>query len=140
MTVNSWIIRDWIRGNIRNVHESNEVAEHFGVSLEALRKAFVRSEGCSLGRFIREEKLKKARELLRNSNYRCFEICEKLGLGQPQNVSRAFKRRFEITITAYRSQFKRKMRSHTHHANKHPASSFDRQLGKRRLSGNDNQK
>lgn len=68
-----------------------EVAARVGVSASHLRRTFAGALGMSLGRFIREARMRHACQLLAGSDQRIGEIAEACGFTSPFIFSRAFR-------------------------------------------------
>lgn len=104
MAVNIREVVDWIVSNIGEISSSKDVANHFGVRTDTLKKRFKLSQGLTMFQFIKRLKVQRTKELLRASNLRCFEIAYLLKLGSPQHAARLFKRRCGLTMSTYRKQ------------------------------------
>lgn len=73
------------------------------ISAETLRKEFLRSERKNLGRFIKETRVYKAKQLLQSTSLRCFEICFETGFKREDTGARVFKRVTGITMEEFRA-------------------------------------
>lgn len=104
MAVASENVKQCIRSNIEEIRVAQHVAHRLGLPVRTLRKSFRRAEGRPLGRYLRQCKLKHIKSLLLRTNLSCAEIAWQSGLGQPQNVARAFKREFGITMEVWRRE------------------------------------
>jgi AraC-like DNA-binding protein len=95
----------WVRENIDRINCINDVANAFAMSPETLRRTFSRQEHEALGHFIKTEKISKMKELLRNTEKKCFEIalCD-LGFRREDVAARFFKRATGVTMLEYRAK------------------------------------
>lgn len=95
-------IRAWICANLGLAQSVKDVARHFGVDAEVLRKRFYRVERESLSKYLIGVKLEEATRLAKETRLPLKEISELTGLGRPENASRLFKRYVGKTFTRYR--------------------------------------
>lgn len=79
-----------------------ELAHDIGMSPSNLRARFRASCGVSLGRHLREQRLERARGLLRMTTARIGEIADQCGYPSVYSFSRAFKQRHGVSPLAYR--------------------------------------
>ena len=95
-------IKRYIRNRISHIGTNQEVADHFDVSSETLRRRFRRAEGMSLSRFITQVRVEKAKALLRETDLLCFEICFVVGFTREDTGAKVFKRVAGCTMQAWR--------------------------------------
>jgi two-component system response regulator YesN len=50
--------------------------------------------------------MEEAKELLRNTNMKTFEIAEKVGYSEPNYFSYSFKKKFNLSPSEYRNSIK----------------------------------
>ena len=98
------VVMNWIVKNIEEISCCQDVADHFGVKLETLRRRFVRYEGVTMFQYIKHMKLERVKELLRSQKVRCFEVAYRTKLGSPQHAARVFKGKYGMTMSEYRKQ------------------------------------
>lgn len=81
----------------------SSVAQTFGVSREALRKAFLRSEGVSISQYVAEQRLDFIKTMLVTTAKPCFQICFEAGYRREDCCARAFRKLTGISMRQYRS-------------------------------------
>ena len=102
MDVNTVRIKRYIRSHIGHIGTIQDVADHFDVSGETLRRTFRRAEGVGLSRFITQVRVEKAKALLLETNLLCFEICFAVGFTREDTGAKVFKREAGCTMQAWR--------------------------------------
>jgi two-component system response regulator YesN len=55
--------------------------------------------------YLTQVRMDAAKELLRNTNLKSFEIAEKVGYSEPNYFSYSFKKRFGLSPSEYRNSF-----------------------------------
>ena len=70
-----------------------------------LSRLFSRNLGITFRNHLITTRLNKASELLRNSQYKVYEISEIVGYEKPRHFSEIFKERFGMTPLEYRGRF-----------------------------------
>jgi transcriptional regulator GlxA family with amidase domain len=76
---------------------THELAALVGLSKSRLRNLFKGEVGLSIGRFAMEVRLQAACKLLATSHRSLKEICGEVGITDPSNFIRHFKKRFRQT-------------------------------------------
>ena len=84
----------------------NTISSHVDVSEVHLRRLFQAILHISPLKYITNLKIKKAKEMLENSNYKISEISEICGFANPYYFSRIFKTHTGMTPTDYQLQFR----------------------------------
>lgn len=79
-----------------------QLAAELGMSPSHLRARFRASCGISLGRHMREQRLERARGLLRMNDARITEIAEQCGFSTVHSFSRAFRLAYGVSPRAFR--------------------------------------
>ena len=97
-------IKGCVRQHIHQVRTIRDVADHFDVSGETLRRTFRRAEGVGLSRFITQVRVEKAKALLRETDLLCFEVCFEVGFTREDTGAKVFKRMVGCTMEAWRRQ------------------------------------
>jgi AraC-like DNA-binding protein len=105
MQISARVVKEWIALNSENVWDLNDVARHFGVSVETLEREFSWNNGTSLSAFIRDAKMQRAAEYLRTTGLPWNEITWRLKLGRADSASHSFKREWGMTVTEYRRKY-----------------------------------
>lgn len=81
---------------------SRELARHAGLSESHFRQRFRKQSGTSVGRFLRELRLREAERLLRRTRFCLKEISARVGYSDPAAFHRAFSKKFGTTPHLYR--------------------------------------
>ncbi len=82
------------------------MARQAHVSLTSLRRQFRAAMGLSLGRYIRGRRLRQAVEFKIRSGATWSETAQRFGFGSVFSFSRAFKKEFKLSPTAYQRALK----------------------------------
>lgn len=88
----------------RNISRSltvGEIAGHLGISKNYLTNVFKEGEGIPLTEYISRCKLNHMTELMRRYGYSLAQAAEHVGYGDPNYVSRLFKKYYGATVTRY---------------------------------------
>lgn len=83
MTISAQVIDtivEWIDDNLNQPLRIDDIARHAGYSKWHLQRLFMQYKGESLGRYVRERKLKLAARDLRDTDQKVYDICLKYGL------------------------------------------------------------
>lgn len=83
-----------------------DVARGIGYSVSYFGYVFKKNCGISANRYISDLQLAKATELLRSTNFSVSDIAERVGFGDANYFSTAFKARYGLSPRKYRGQFK----------------------------------
>jgi two-component system, response regulator YesN len=83
-----------------------KVADLIHVSTPYLSNLFKLEKGFNFGDFLLELRMKKAMEILRESDAKTYEVCEKVGYNNPQYFSICFKKYTGCTPAEYKKKFK----------------------------------
>ena len=82
----------------------NEICEALSVSRSQLHRAVRDQTQCSTSRYIRQRRLRRAKELLVGTDLRISEICDAVGITNPQNFSTYFTEEFQVSPTQFRKE------------------------------------
>ncbi|MBI9098283.1 MAG: helix-turn-helix transcriptional regulator [Spirochaetaceae bacterium] len=80
----------------------SQLAEQLNCTADYLSWLFHRETGCTLNRFINQIRLKKAADLLKNTDYTISEIAWICGYKNPAYFSRVFSGEFQFSPREYR--------------------------------------
>lgn len=97
-------LRHLVKADIHRVVEENytlpisleELAYLSGRSLSSFKRDFQDIYGEPPARWIREKRLEKARQMLKNSRMSVADVAYSLGFGNPTHFSRIFKQQFNV--------------------------------------------
>lgn len=84
--------------NITIQHLSNK----FFTNPHKIRSLFFEYEGMTIGQFYLQQRLEKAKELLKTTDLSIHMIAEMVGYQSPNNFSLAFKEKFKMTPSQYK--------------------------------------
>lgn len=82
-----------------------QLADRAAMSERSLLRVFKRTTRMTLGSYIEEVRLGRARSLLETSDLRMEAIVERSGFGSASNLRRVFRRRLGVTPSRYRANF-----------------------------------
>jgi AraC-like DNA-binding protein len=92
----------FIENNLSDNSISNtSLAQKAGISEVYLRKLFISNLGITPKQYILDLRLKKAKQLLTDTNHTVTTISEKCGFTSPYHFSRIFKEKTGVTPTQY---------------------------------------
>lgn len=92
----------------KHFHEEltvEKTAEALGITPDYLSKIFKKAEGVSLKRYILQERITRAENLLRYSEYSIIEISKYLGFSTQSHFTQVFKKYCGMTPQAFRNQY-----------------------------------
>ena len=78
------------------------LARLVGTNTKRLNAAFKACAGVTVYEYLREERMKEARQLLRNTGYSINEIAVQVGFSSSANFATAFRERFGLTPSRFR--------------------------------------
>ncbi len=98
------LILNYIENNLSDTSITNEfLANKLGISEVYLRKLFLSNLGITPKQYILDLRIKKAKQLLADSNRSVTEISEKCGFSSVYHFCRLFKNKTGITPMEYRN-------------------------------------
>ena len=84
-----------------------EIAAHIGVSPRTLSRLFQKRTGIPFSRWIRWERVCRAKQLLRDSDTAISEVAIGVGFQTTRTFERAFKELFSTTPSQFRNEIRR---------------------------------
>lgn len=91
-----------IARQLNNLPKLTEIAAQVGTHDKRLSAIFREHLGMTVFAWVREERLRKAQELLANSRMSIDDIAAEIGFNSAANFATAFRERFALTPSAYR--------------------------------------
>jgi len=79
-----------------------KVAEHVGVNEKYFTNRFTKDTGETFTSYLTELRIQKARELLKTTNFKVYEIAEMVGYYNVEHFNRMFKKLNGISPAQYR--------------------------------------
>lgn len=101
-------VLDWMIQRLELSMNVGEIASTFGFSLRTLQRRFQEQTGLSPHRWLVQQRVSKARELLESSDLSVERIATESGLGSAANLRKHLARHLGTTPRAYRSAFRGK--------------------------------
>lgn len=101
-------ITQWIDSNLHKPLKIEDVAARAGYSRWHLQRIFVQVREISLGKYIRDTKLRLAAKDLIDTNESIMEIAYKYGYDSQQTFTRVFSKKYKLPPLRYRHAEKRK--------------------------------
>lgn len=104
-TINSTLQKamDYIKQNYNEAITLNDVAEHTYVSIYYLSRMFTKELGKNYVDYLNEVRIEKAKEYLKDSCYKTYEIAELVGIKDAHYFSKIFKKYTGVTPSEYKS-------------------------------------
>lgn len=93
---------EYISLNLEENLDVHDIAAHFGYTDYYFTKRFKRETGVSVKEFIRDRKLEKACELLKDTNANVQEISERLGFKTHSYFGKLFREKMGVSPSEYR--------------------------------------
>lgn len=85
-------IKGYIQANLDQKLSLNNVAAVFGFSPNYLSQLFAQYAGCSFVEYVTQEKVRAAKEMMREEHVKFYEIAERLGFENAFYFSKVFKK------------------------------------------------
>lgn len=103
-TINSTLQRaiDYINNHYSESITLNDTAEYAYVSTYYLSRMFTKELGKNFVDYLNETKIEKAKEFLKNTQYKTYEIAEMVGVKDAHYFSKLFKKYTGTTPSEYR--------------------------------------
>ena len=95
---------DYINEHYNQNITLNDMAEYNGISPYYLSRLFTKETGKNFVDYVNEVRIKKAKELLREDNYKYYEIAEMVGINDSHYFSKIFKKYTGITPSEYKRE------------------------------------
>jgi len=92
-----------IEANLERDLTLQELADAAGLSISHFSRMFRSSTSLSPHQFILHQRVQKAGELIRRSNFRVFDIASACGFKTQQHFARTFRRVYGVNPTEYRN-------------------------------------
>lgn len=99
-------ITESIRNNPEKQYCINEICKQTGLSVSKLQSGFKDMHKCTVAIFIRNVRLEKALELLRNTDLNISEIVYSVGLNSRSYFCRIFKKKFKCAPKYYQQRLR----------------------------------
>ncbi|MGW6915383.1 GlxA family transcriptional regulator [Kitasatospora sp. NPDC054939] len=96
----------WMRDNLHRPLSVDELAAHAALSRRSLARHFRAQTGTTPLRWLLEQRLQRARELLETTDAPVGRIARKTGFGTVETLRHHFARQVGTTPTAYRAAFR----------------------------------
>jgi two-component system response regulator YesN len=93
---------EYMRYNYRETITLNDVAEHTYISACYLSRLFTKELGKSFVEYLSEMRIEKAKEFLREDNYKTYEVAEMVGIKDAHYFSKLFKKYTGITPSEFK--------------------------------------
>lgn len=90
--------------NLQRTLSVKEIVQTVHLSPSRFRQLFKRDTGTSLGRYIRELRTQRAKELLEVSFLSVKEIAAQVGIGDVSHFAKSFEKAYGLTPTQYRTR------------------------------------
>ena len=103
---------DYIKLNRASNLRVSDIALHFGYNEKYLSHLFRKLSGVPLKQFILKSKMDEASYLLTDTNLSIGEIAVKLGYTDAHNFARAYKKCTELSPSAYRESYAKRLLYH----------------------------
>ncbi|ANU46337.2 hypothetical protein ADH76_22415 [Enterocloster clostridioformis] len=99
-----FLVKQYIAEHYGEELTLNQLAEHVFLSPNYLSNMFTKVTGCSLHKYIKQFRMKKAQEFLIGSNMKIVDICKAVGYPTPSYFIKTFQKMYGVTPSAYRAK------------------------------------
>lgn len=99
---------DYLRKHLEHSHSVDDLAQHAAMSRSTFTRHFSKATGMSLGEWLINERLQRARELLESTTLSVESISALVGFQTPTSLRKHFKRRNQVSPSEWRRTFGRK--------------------------------
>ena len=96
--------KEYIRDNIYRDISQEETANHLYISSSYLSRMFRKQTGENFLQYVTRVKMETAIELLKDPQYKTYQVCEKLGYKTPRYFSRLFRAHTGMNPSEYRGK------------------------------------
>ena len=98
-----YIVKQMIKGSLHKNFSIRELSREVALNENILKKEFKRVFGCSISEYSTNEKMDRAKDLLRSTQLPVYQIAEEVGYKNATHFSAAFKRCCNSTPKIFRS-------------------------------------
>ena len=95
-------VLNYINQNYTSISSLDDLAQHFYFTKNHLCRLFKKETSSTINQYITILKMRKACELLENTNMKSTEICAECGFHSPIYFTQCFKKHFNMTPLDYR--------------------------------------
>jgi len=96
----------YINTHLAELDGPRDVADSVEVSYSTLRKQFRQEVGVTLGRYITQARVDRARRLLVETDMAVYVVCTQVGFSSDSLGIRIFKRHTGMTMGEYRREYR----------------------------------
>ncbi|ACL70738.1 response regulator transcription factor [Halothermothrix orenii] len=98
-------VKEAVNKNLSSGLTLNQLAEEFNLSNSSLSQLFRKYTGKNFSEYLDDIRINKARELLKTTGKKVYEIADEIGFDDPYYFSSWFKKRTGVSPTTYRENF-----------------------------------
>lgn len=84
-----------------------DVADHVGLNEKYFSGRFTKEAGETVSEYLTDVRIQKAKELLRTTNFKIYEISEMVGYQTVEHFNRMFKKKMQMSPSAFRKENKK---------------------------------
>ena len=96
---------DWIRANLHLRHDLDSLSQRAHMSRRTFTRHFRQLTGCSVSKWLLNERLSLTQRLLESTPYSMDEIAAKAGFGSTVSMRQQFKQVFGVSPNVWRKMF-----------------------------------
>lgn len=98
------LVKEYIHQNYQEIIDLSVISENFGFSSSYLTKIFIKYEGMTPSKYLKQYRIAIAKQLLKNTDLPISVISSRIGFSDQFHFSKTFKGAMGISPTQYRSQ------------------------------------
>lgn len=98
------LVKEYIHQNYQNIIDLSIISENFGFSASYLTKIFMKYEGMTPSKYIKQYRISIAKQLLKNTDIPISVISSNTGFGDQFHFSKAFKNVMGVSPSQYRHE------------------------------------
>lgn len=99
---------DYMDDHLHETIQIKDIANWIGINHTYLEKLFKQEMGITIGKYIKQQKIKEAKNLLVYTDSGCSEIAQYLAFASGSHFAKDFKRETGMTPIQYRNRYYRK--------------------------------
>lgn len=105
MVIDTSVVKEVVKQNIKKVRSISCVSEKLNVSYETLRKSFLKKERIPLANYITMKKVQAMKQHLITADDPCFFVCYEYGYREDSGA-KIFKKLTGMTMLEFKTKYK----------------------------------
>lgn len=98
------MVNAYIKANYFQNIKSQDIAEHTGLNISQLQGLYKKGTGKTISKALREYRLEKAKEILKNEDISILQLANRVGISSAQHLQKLFLERYKLKIQDYKKK------------------------------------